>query len=101
MSIDFACPTCRQALRSDDAHAGLATRCPSCGTLSTIPTLAEVIPEGIQTSLSSALESQIVREPTRRPGQCPECSKAMQDADVLCVECGYDRRMGRQRSTRV
>jgi hypothetical protein len=101
MSIDFACPGCHHPLRSDDQHAGLATRCPSCGTTSTIPVLAEMIDEGIQTSAASASETRVAVEPFRRSGHCPGCGKPLSEDAVLCVECGYDRRLGRRHGTRV
>jgi hypothetical protein len=101
MSIDFACPGCRHPLRSDDRHAGLATRCPSCGAVSTIPVLAEPIEEGIQTSAASPQEMRVAVEPFRRTGHCPGCGKPLSEDAVLCVECGYDRRIGRRHGTRV
>ena len=31
MSFDFTCPFCKQVMQCDDAWAGLAAKCPSCG----------------------------------------------------------------------
>jgi hypothetical protein len=33
-------------------------------------------------------------------GKCPECGKELAEGAVLCIECGYDLRTGRKRTTR-
>src|SRR5262249_50679615 len=59
------------------------------------------VAEGIRTSAGAPGEPHVALAPPTRPGGCPACGKAMAPDAVLCVECGFDRRTGRRRETRV
>ena len=71
MSITFNC-TCGQKLEVDDEHAGKQPKCPRCGTSITIPS------------------------PTPEENVCPACENPMEHDAVICIECGFNKKTGRQ-----
>ncbi len=71
MSITFNC-TCGQKLETDDKDAGKQAKCPRCGLSITIP--------------SPAKEETI----------CPACGNPMEDDAIICVQCGFNKKTGRQ-----
>ncbi len=103
MAIEFSCPNCGRTLRAEERHEGKQTRCPACGSGAAIPAAAAVIP---------MIEDAIQEEPPRGrravrvdraadPNACPVCGAALDPKAVLCIECGFDRRTGRTRTTKV
>jgi hypothetical protein len=50
--------------------------------------------------LKPPVETGMTTRPSA-PGGCPVCRSPMQPGAVICLECGYDARIGRQRETVV
>ncbi len=75
MAITFKC-TCGQLLEVEDEHAGKQAKCPKCGESVTIPSTEEE------------------EEP-----KCPGCGKPMEYDAIVCMECGFNRKTGRQLTT--
>src|SRR5262245_39469657 len=86
MSQVLQCPGCGQLLQAGDEHAGQKVRCPRCGAVTVVPVPAA--PAG----------SYEVVEPTKA---CPNCGKDMPSKGILCIECGYNLKTGRQAETVV
>lgn len=76
--IEFTCPNCDQVLEAADDLAGESIECPSCNTEIAVP--------------GGAAGDDAGKE-------CPNCGALMDDDAVLCVECGFHTRMGRQIET--
>jgi hypothetical protein len=97
MPIEFACDGCRRVLSAREDFAGRTAVCPSCGAHCLVPGVAEplaVQPAGGATALAAIATAPAV-------GACPSCDAPLSAKAVLCIECGYDRRTGKQRQTRV
>ncbi len=74
MAIVFEC-SCGQVLKTDDEYAGQQVKCPGCGESVTIPAAQEEKPV------------------------CPSCGKPMDYDAIICMECGFSRKTGRQLAT--
>jgi hypothetical protein len=105
VSGEVACADCGRLVRVRSGDAPGAPLCSRCAALRPAPRssfdrrddlpLAEEEP-------ARASPTDIVKERRGQAhGGCPECGGHMRPGDVLCVECGYDVRLGRQRGTRV
>jgi hypothetical protein len=102
MNDEIECGGCGRRLRARDDLAGRPVRCPVCRTVwrphadelaeEDVP-YAEVEEEGI-----TARPPEGVRYTA---AACPTCGAKMQPDAVLCLDCGYDRRTGRQREVVV
>jgi DNA-directed RNA polymerase subunit RPC12/RpoP len=80
--IKFNCPDCDQHLEAPDDMGGEQIECPSCGWTITVPGVGPRKRLGLKI-------------PARSSGTaCPKCGVALATGDVLCVQCGYDRRTG-------
>jgi hypothetical protein len=93
MDVEFACRGCHSRLRADSLHAGAQAQCPRCAQLNDIPS-------GPTPSLPPPLPG-ITTAPGPVGERCPSCDSPLAAAAVLCIECGYDRRSGRQRRRKV
>src|SRR5262245_33788467 len=115
MAIEFRCGDCGKMLRAREEQEGKEARCPACGSLTTVPTPQEAA-EAARAARARADEVTPVgvlpaddedeeEAPRPAPGgplkKCPECDAPMERGAVLCVECGFDRRIGRRRKTKV
>ena len=74
MAIVFEC-ACGQVLKTDDEYAGQQVKCPGCGESVTIPAAQE------------------------KKSVCPSCGKPMDYDAIICIECGFSRKTGRQLAT--
>lgn len=74
MSITFRCPQCSYQLTVKEEHAGRKGKCPKCGQVVTVPT---------------------PRKSSESPA-CPSCGAAMPTDAVVCIGCGFDRRIGKK-----
>ena len=74
MAITFEC-TCGQLLEVENEHAGNQAKCPRCGESVAIPSTEE------------------------EESKCPGCGKPMEYDAVICMECGFNRKTGRQLTT--
>jgi hypothetical protein len=103
MQTEITCGECGRRLRLTEGLAGRPVRCPACGAEWRTPdddaapragTADDDLPP-------VALEEEGFTAGTpgaRYPEEaCPKCGAAMAAGAVLCLDCGFDRRTGRQR----
>jgi hypothetical protein len=109
MSIEFRCGGCGRMLRAQEGQEGKQARCPACGDLTVIPaTVAEAVPvlaepEVVEDAVQTAEDVEQPPRRSRGPAErtCPGCDAPMEAGAVICLECGFDRRLGRRRKTKV
>ncbi|MCH2203644.1 MAG: hypothetical protein MK102_16875 [Fuerstiella sp.] len=87
MPIKVTCE-CGQKLIARDSLAGQQKNCPHCRASIVIPTL-----EAGQTAQTSVRPS--------KSSLCPECQQPLPSNLVVCLECGFNRRLGRKMVTTV
>jgi hypothetical protein len=106
MTIEFRCDGCGRMLRADEGQRGEEARCPSCGGLTSVPALDGAATgarqmahggDGDHTALRIAEDDG----PVMAELVCPECGEPMGAGAVICIECGFDRRIGKKRETKV
>lgn len=79
--IEFNCPNCEQTLEAPEEMAGQAIECPACNEQIAVPGVAGEDAEG--------------------DAECPNCGEPIEADAVLCVQCGYHIKLGRQIDTDV
>ncbi|MEM9420534.1 MAG: zinc ribbon domain-containing protein [Planctomycetota bacterium] len=110
--IKFRCHACQKKIGVKPEYAGRAIKCPSCEARLTVPTpAAEPKPVASETSdmpdlaslaaLEAAAQSQM--RTVEAPGRtCPSCGATVSENAVLCTNCGYSFKGGKQQiSTQV
>ncbi|MBN1436482.1 MAG: EI24 domain-containing protein [Sedimentisphaerales bacterium] len=68
--------------------AGKHATCPGCKTQITIPQLQHTFEHNPQPTIPL-------------PNLCPACEKPLQPNAVICIECGYNTKTGKQLTTKV
>jgi hypothetical protein len=81
-------------LGAEEGQQGKRARCPSCGGLTTVP--HDDAEAGLRQADLSHPDG-----PRAAELRCPECDERMVPGAVICIECGFDRRIGRRRKTKV
>ena len=106
MSIKAHCDGCGSGFQAKDSLAGKRVKCPKCAQPITIgqpsttkgrtgkkgatkKSSASVAASGGHNPLLDLLDEVQVKSAVRGP-ICPNCSKAMSQLAVVCVECGYN-----------
>ena len=116
-TISVHCP-CGKRLKAPAGAAGRKAKCPSCGNVMVVEAppppppvldsdvLEEVPPEPSLDFLSNLDElaaheakAAAVAEANDDRIRCPNCLRAMNRGDMLCVNCGYDVRRGKVHNT--
>ena len=82
MLIKVACE-CGRKLIAPDSLAGQQTACPHCQASIVIPTSA------------AGQAAQASPRPSKR-SLCPGCQQPLPSSLVVCLECGFNRRLGRK-----
>ncbi|MBN2474901.1 MAG: hypothetical protein JXB62_09865 [Pirellulales bacterium] len=82
MVIKLQC-VCGERLVAKQESAGKAAQCPSCGVRFRIP----------QSTMAALLDEEGVTTPKK----CPDC---MPPGAVVCIDCGYNKRLGRKMKTK-
>lgn len=85
--FSFACPNCRQELRSKPGDANKTAVCPLCLRPQKIPAAGEpVVPQlpPLTEDLAAEIEAEIVRH-------CPRCGLQMAARSRVCRSCGAQR----------
>jgi hypothetical protein len=118
MSVDFPCPECGRRLRVGPELAGKKVRCPGCrkvvpapaGSTTVTPAADLVIPlleedpppprDAIAAAPIAVVPLDL--EPQQGPAAehcCPGCGRFLAPDAVICVDCGYNRKTGKQLRT--
>ena len=96
MPIKVSCQ-CGQTLTAKDSLAGKRVKCPKCGAPLTISRPQPKQPAA-DDSIGDLLDEAGMT--TARSGHfCPSCNAEMPPDAVICVECGYNKNLGRRMGT--
>jgi hypothetical protein len=102
MAIDFSCSSCQKNYRVKDKLAGKTAECTACGKKMRIPQLVaaasesdiksdiklrDLIDDELPTKASATLTPAVTTT-------CKECGAPLSLDAVLCVACGFDKRVG-------
>ena len=82
--LSFECPHCQQSLEAPEDMAGQVIECPGCNEPICLPSVPG--------------EAATVPPPAEA---CPGCGADLPDDAVLCIQCGYHRRLGRKIDTNL
>ena len=97
MPIKVSCQ-CGQALTAKDSLAGKRVNCPKCGAPLTI-SRPQAKQHAADNSIADLLDEAGMT--SARSGHfCPSCRTEMQADAVICVECGYNKNLGRRMGTK-
>ena len=84
--ISFNCPKCQQPLEAPQEYANQDIECPACQQQITVPGPAPVqAPDPVPQKVAG--------------NKCPECSAALEDGVVLCMQCGFHLKLGKKIAT--
>jgi DNA-directed RNA polymerase subunit M/transcription elongation factor TFIIS len=100
MPLKIVCPNCQKALTAKEELAGRVVRCPRCKNPLTVPAsnAATSRPAAAVVGSSSSLGGDDfgAADPS---SPCPGCGKSLSAAKVVCIDCGYNRKLGRKMAT--
>lgn len=109
--LEFSCPSCQQSLEAPAEMAGETVECPNCGQVMLAPgpareeaTLADIAFGEDSSPPMTAADVISGAEPNPASSDdphCPECGADMEPAAVLCVQCGFHRRIGKKIPTEL
>lgn len=98
--ITFNCPSCDQELAAPDDYAGEMVACPKCQAEITVPAPDSAsTPEEPEHDDDEPGDDDEEGAERRDDPSCPECGVDMDPESVLCLSCGYHRRLGRRIQT--
>ena len=101
--IRVSCPGCGQVLEAPPDMIGELVECPSCQHQFSIPdeqNSEEQTPK-VQTSeaLTTAMSDALAAQDAPEANTCQECSAAMEPGAILCLSCGFHKKLGKKIST--
>ncbi len=106
MAIEFSCSSCEKNYRVKDALAGKTADCTACGTKMHIPELVSAASEsGLNLNkLSGLIDDVLPTEASATLTQavttsCDKCGEPISLDAIICVACGFDKRLGDVRET--
>ena len=121
MSVDMECGRCGKRLRVRAEWAGKKAKCPACGAVSVVPAADAALgtasrpadPPGEVLTVAPIDDAPLDVVPLQpepdagkkpapapgAPGTCPECGVAMAADAVICLDCGFNRKTGKQLKT--
>lgn len=102
--ITFTCAHCNQDLSAPVAYAGEVVACPNCQAEITVPAPDQASAAGISHAQETEAEEEGDEDAdevaeSREDPSCPDCGADMDPESVLCLSCGFHRRLGRRIQT--
>ena len=102
--IKFSCSGCGQVLEAPPEMVGELVECPSCQHQFSIPaeqkedsTQPGVLTSGAMTDAMT--EALAAEEQAAGANSCTDCGAAMEPDAVLCLSCGFHKKLGKKIST--
>lgn len=98
MPIVVQCGACQKQFQAGDHLAGKTVKCPGCQTPLVIPA-GQASPQPSGPSMADLFDDEM---PVHHAGygqaemKCPGCGVPVKPDIILCVDCGYDFRKGKQ-----
>ena len=108
MTMRIECPECRRHLQLPEDLAGREVKCPGCGTVwVTDASLALAVcsveddqpQDAIQPAQPRRSEEPVAPAPSGPGVPCPHCGALLAPEAVLCIDCGFNRKTGKQLRT--
>ncbi|MBN2294811.1 MAG: hypothetical protein JXM70_20445 [Pirellulales bacterium] len=108
MTIPVACGSCSKRFQANEKLAGKRVKCPKCDGVLTIPPIESV---ELKSTPAANVESEMGLETTTStaphatyktvveaelPRLCLSCAQPLDSKAILCVNCGYDTRVGKK-----
>lgn len=105
MAIMCQCPSCRAGYQLKDELAGRRVKCNQCGRDFRVPTAVpdrHPGPEPLQRpdSRAGVWDKNGIDGPGP-PNVCPGCGTVMPLWAIVCINCGYNQRIGRKMATEL
>jgi len=79
----FECPRCKSPLEAEDEWEGMDTICPNCNAPVTCQKPGGAGPDPASPATGGG-------------NACPSCGADLAADAVLCINCGYDTRIGKK-----
>jgi DNA-directed RNA polymerase subunit RPC12/RpoP len=100
MPIVVQCGACRKQYQVGDQFAGKTVKCPGCQKPLVIPG-GQATPQqsGPGNCLADLFDDEMPVHHAaygQAESRCPNCNVSVKPDAILCIECGYDFRKGRQ-----
>jgi hypothetical protein len=125
MSAELECGGCGKRLKVRPEWAGKKVKCPACGTTSVVGAAGSVREAAVRAAPPGAAPPPpaagvltvepvdvVPLEPSADTGQgraatpdgggddaCPECGRSMARDAIICLDCGFNRKTGKQLKT--
>ena len=103
MPIKVVCQ-CGQGFAAKEELAGRTLKCPKCGWPLKIPPPEQPIkgpePHPQRDAVADLLDEYGIDE-SASPNVCPGCGTAMPRGAIVCINCGYNQKLGRKMVTEV
>lgn len=93
-SLQFKCSKCQSPIKVPIKFAGRYIDCPKCGKKTPVPSSQEEADDELK-------EYSVSQHAFKVPTHCTHCGAKMPKKAVLCTECGFDYRAGRQLDSKV
>ncbi|MFC1497957.1 hypothetical protein ACFLS1_05730 [Verrucomicrobiota bacterium] len=111
--IKFQCSNCQQTLEAPEEMAGDAVECPSCQQQLTVPSppapsrkeepgVLNINPNEMASAANATAQAAAAQKAagqTAASSKCPGCGADMKPDAVLCIKCGFNKKLGKKIST--
>lgn len=106
MSDSVKCPECDKAFKWKDKLAGKKVRCSGCDKVFRMPESEPGTPNdddgGYELNVTGPRPTQETKATSApQADRCPSCGNKIRAGAVLCINCGYNLKEGKQLKTEV
>jgi ribosomal protein L40E len=93
-TLRFKCAKCQSVLKVNISYAGKYIDCPKCHKKTSVPASQKEADDEMREYTVSKSHFDV-------PAKCTKCGAKLPKGAVLCVECGFDYRHGKQHDVMV
>jgi predicted amidophosphoribosyltransferase len=101
MSDQIVCPCCGKTYKWKPALVGKRFRCRGCGEPFVIPDPQAAEQDDIQDEYELNIEKNPPQQVLAPSGKCPNCGNTLKPTAVICINCGFNLKEGKQIQTRI